>query len=293
MLKLASLSALICASLLLAAAPARAQGELEQPEPIPEVILGPTLKTIPVARNAPLRNLVVVDSAALPRDLIARRKGVGNGLDVDTLPEGLKKFWVLDFAFKPVRIQEIETPRGRKKYFYLYYRVINKTGKPRMFVPQFTLVTDDGQARDEAVMPRVVAEIQPREAPKPIRAIQAREDIAVPLLGATDIFGILPPTGQKVGVDDAVFGVALWEMDPAVARADAFKVYVKGLSNGSYPEKKPDGTTVQRYKTLRIDFTCPGDHIDKKESEIRLLDPPYLWEYPEPIKATTSPSPRT
>ena len=291
MLKLASRSALVC--LATCAAHARAQEPLPGPEPTPEVVLGPTLKTIPVARNASLRGLVVVDATPLPRDLIARRNSVGNGLDVENLPDDIKKFWVLDFAFKPVRIQEIDTPRGRKKYFYLYYRVINKTGKPRMFVPQFTLVTDDGAVRDEAVMPRVVAEIQPREAPKPIRAIQAREDIAVPLLGATDIFGVLPPNGRKVGVDDAVFGVALWEMDAEVAKADAFKVYVKGLSNGFYPEKKPDGTAVQRYKTLRIDFACPGDHIDKKESEIRLLDPPYAWEYPEPITPATAPAPRT
>ena len=273
------------ALLLLAATAAHAQGPLPGPEPNPEAVLGPNLKTIPVARNAPLRNLIVVDPTLLPRDQIARRNGVGNGLAVEALPPELQKFWVLDFAFKPVRIQEVETPKGRKSFFYLYYRVINKTGKPRMFVPQFTLVTDEGKARDETVMPRAVAEVQRRETPKAVRAIQAREDIAVPLLGAVDMIGYIPPSGQKVGVDDAVFGVALWELDPEIAKADAFKIYVKGLSDGAYPEKKPDGSVVHRYKTLRIDFTCPGDHIDKKESEIRLLDPPLRLGVPRAPQA--------
>src|SRR5208337_2564997 len=49
--------------------------------------------------------------------------------------------WVLDFAFKPLRIRPVEIPgKGRRSVHYLYYKVVNRTGKPRMFVPQFTMV---------------------------------------------------------------------------------------------------------------------------------------------------------
>ena len=88
----------------------------------------------------------------------------------------------------------------------------------------------------------------------------------------------------KSGVDEAVYGVAVWEMDDSIASADSFKVYVRGLSNGSYPDKLKDGTPIVRYKTLRIDFSSPGDPVNRNEWEIRLLDPPYKWDYPDPIR---------
>lgn len=66
--------------------------------------------------------------------------------------------------------------------------------------------------------------------PNAVRVIQAREHPSRSLLGAIDIVGVVPPSGSKQGVDDAVFGVAIWEgVDPA---ADAFSVFVMGLSEG-------------------------------------------------------------
>jgi hypothetical protein len=240
----------------------------------------PTLKTTPVLRSAPLRNLVVVDSSPLPADDRARRKAVEpQGLEVKDLPKDQQKFWILDFAFKPVRMVTIETPKGRRQVYYLFYRVINHTGKPRTFVPQFTLVTDDNKAYPDTPLPRAVQEIERREKPKGLQIIQAKEGLTIPLYGAVDIVGILPPSGNKEGVDDAVYGVAVWEMDDAIARADSFKIYVRGLSDGSYTEANQDGAEETRYKTLRIDFTSPGDERDRNEGEIHLLDPPYTWEY--------------
>jgi hypothetical protein len=226
---------------------AAAVPKLPPPPPIRNVKLGPTLPTISIRRSAnPGFNVTMVDTALLPRD----RAGI----------------WVLDFAFKPVRIWTVEIPgKGRRQVHYLYYRVINRTGKPRMFVPQFTLVTDTNKRYDDMVIPKAV------------EVIQAREDPSIRLLGAVDIIGVLPPS-TKQGVDDAVYGVAVWEgVDP---HADAFKVYVRGLSDG-YRERKPPGTneTVAQYKTLRIDFIRRGDERNLKENEIELGDPPYDWIY--------------
>jgi hypothetical protein len=263
-------------------------------EPVPEIATGPTLKTTPVLRSAPLRNLVVVDSTPLPRDEIARRKGLVEGVKLEEMPKDLQKFWVLDFAFKPIRIRTVETNHGRRNIYYLYYRVINRTGKPRMFAPQFTLVTDDGRVFDEMVLPRAPEEIERREKSKALQAIEAKEGSDIPLLGAVENIGIIPPSGEKEGVDDAVYGVAVWELTDPIARADSFRIYVTGLSNGSYPDKLPNGTAINRYKTLRIDFASPGDERNRGEYEIRLLDPPYTWEYPEPIQGRkASPATRT
>src|SRR5262249_33696449 len=89
---------------------------LTGPDPLPEVTLLPTLPTVPVRRGAPSFNVHMVDASLLPRD----RPGI----------------WVLDFAFKPLRMITVEVPgKGRRQIHYLYYRVVNHTGKPREFVP--------------------------------------------------------------------------------------------------------------------------------------------------------------
>jgi hypothetical protein len=186
-------------------------------------------------------------------------------VDASLLPRDKQGIWVVDFAFKPVRLRTIDTDKGRRTIHYLYYRVINHTGKPRTFVPQFSLVTDTGQRLEDAVIPQAI----------PI--IQAREDASVPLRGAVDIMGILPPS-TKEGIDDAVYGVAVWDgVDP---KADRFRIYVRGLSDGYQVVPGPEGSNpVVRYKTLQIEFIRRGDAHDLNEKEIQLNDPPYEWVY--------------
>jgi len=220
--------------------------ELPAPPPIKEVKLVPVLPTTPVRKGAASFNVQMVDASLLPRD-----------------KEGI---WVLDFAFKPVRMRTLDLPgKGRRPIHYLYYRVVNHTGQPRMFVPQFTLITDTGQRLEDAVIPQAV----------PI--IRAREDASIPLLGAVDIIGMISPS-TKEGIDDAVFGVAVWDgVDP---KADRFSIYVRGLSDGYQLVTPPDGgKPVVRYKTLRIDFIRRGDERNLNEREIQLNDPPYEWIY--------------
>lgn len=227
-------------------AKAQAGGKLPGPPDIPVVSLASTLKTVPVPHNKTAFNVHMVDASLLPRD-----------------KEGI---WVLDFAFKPMRLLTIEVPgKGRKIVHYLYYKVVNRTGKPRLFVPQFTLITDTGQRVEEAVLPHAV------------ELVRAREDPSIPLLGTVGVVGMIPPT-KKQGVDDAVYGVAMWmDVDP---KADGYKVYVRGLSDGYQEVPAPDGSkSVTRYKTLRIDFLRRGDERNLNEKEIQLNEPPYEWIY--------------
>src|SRR5262245_37649780 len=53
--------------------------------------------------------------------------------------------WVLDFRFKDPRLITVDIPgvKGRKVVWYLWYQVINRTGKPQTFTPDFELVTHD------------------------------------------------------------------------------------------------------------------------------------------------------
>jgi hypothetical protein len=219
---------------------------LESPPKIEEVTLVPDLRTIPVPHDRNVYNVQLVNAALIPRD-----------------KEGI---WVLDFAFKPLRIKTVEIPgKGRKQVHYLYYKVTNRTGKPRIFVPDLIMVNELGQKFHDNVIAQAVP------------LIQAREDATIPLLGAVNVMGMIPPS-TKTDVDDSVYGVATWEKwDP---KADRFSIYVRGLSDGyKLVTKTPGKPPVPQYKTLRIDFIRRGDEHHLNEKEIYLNDPPYEWVY--------------
>lgn len=214
------------------------------PDPAPRLV--PELPTIPWRHDRASFGWTSIQTAPLPRD----REGI----------------WVLDFAYKPLRIQTVEIPgKGRRAVHYLYYKVVNRTGAPRPFLPQFIMVNERGQKFEDEVVPEAI----------PI--IQAREDASIDVRGAVDIMGTIAPS-SKQGVDDAVFGVAVW--DRWDASADRFSIYVRGLSDGYKEITPPDGgKPIVRYKTLRIDYIRRGDERNISENEIEPADPPYDWVY--------------
>jgi hypothetical protein len=223
--------------------------DLPGPPEIPKVDLVPVLPTVKVRHDRQDPSLRMVSASPLPRD-----------------KEGI---WVLDFAFRaqtPLRIRTMEVPgKGRRPFYYLYYKVVNRTGKPRMFVPQFIMVNEEGKKFEDQVIPEAIP------------LIRAREDQTIPVRGAVDIMGMIPPS-TKEGVDDAVFGASVWEKwDP---KSDRFSIYVRGLSDGykEMPDPK-GGKPVVKYKTLRIDFIRRGDERNVNEKEIELADPAYEWVY--------------
>jgi hypothetical protein len=220
--------------------------QLPGPAQIPVDTLVPTLQTIPVRRDRPTYNYQMVNTALLPRDR--------------------EDIWVLDFAFKPLRIRTVEIPgKGRRPVHYLYYKVVNRSKEPRMFVPQFVMVNEEGKKFEDQVVPEAIP------------VIRAREDETIPVRGAIDIMGIIPPS-TKQGVDDAVYGVAVWDnWDP---KSDRFSIYVRGLSDGYKETPNPGGgKPTVKYKTLKIDFIRRGDERNISEKEIELGDPAYSWVY--------------
>ncbi len=233
------------------------KGDFPPPEPIPQVQLGPMLKTHPIRRNA----------QGFVDGVNGRAVFNERWIDASVLPRDKQGIWVLDFAYKPLRIVTVATlDKGRRDVHYLYYQVINKTGAPRMFVPQFTLVTDTGKRYEDTVLPEAVKQIQNREDP----SIQN-------LHGAVDIMGMVPPSGKQ-GVEDAVFGVAVWEgVDP---KADQLTIFVRGLSDGLKEDPATEGgKPVVRHKALQINFIRRGDEHNQKEREIITGEPPYDWTY--------------
>ena len=224
--------------------------------------------------------LAVVPAAAL---VVAQTVGPFNEREAKRQPnkqdiELGEKLWVLDFRFKDPRLITVDIPgRGKKVVWYLWYQVINNTGEPRDFVPEFELVTLDKHTahRDQII-------------PKAIEAIKKVEDPT----GYLDIKNSVSIAAQKIPVTKAnsapraVTGLAVWD-DIFTERPDTtrFSIFVSGLSNG-YAEVDVPGEKdkkMVRRKTLQLNFKRLSDreHLD---AEVKFISPAE-WLY----RASSSP----
>src|SRR5262249_32218455 len=70
--------------------------------------------------------------------------------------EAKQGIWVLDFRFKDPRLITVDIPgRGKRVVWYLWYQVINNTGEPRTFIPDFELMTIDKKTiHHDQVLPK-------------------------------------------------------------------------------------------------------------------------------------------
>ncbi len=187
-------------------------------------------------------------------------------VNASLLPRDKQGIWVLDFAFKPLRIRTVDIPgKGRRQIHYLYYKVVNRTGKPRMFVPQFIMVNENGKRFEDEVIPEAIPSSRSGKTPRSrswARWTSSASSRRAPSRTSTTRSSAWP--AGTVGI----------------RKSDRFSIYVRGLSDG-YKEFPPEsgGKPVAKYKTLRIDFIRRGDEHNLNEKEIQLADPPYEWVY--------------
>lgn len=199
--------------------------------------------------------------------------------------------WVLETHVKPLRMIQVEltNPETGKKesqpVWYLVYKVINRpldrrTDRadlvpvneqdpepgPPLFVPEFTLVTNDSGVQrvySDEILPEALAAIERRER--------------MPLKNSIQVVGPIPeetPRGSKK--EKATYGVATWRgIDPD---ADFYTVYMSGFSSGYEQVEGPDGNPLTQRKTIVLDFWRPGDEFNPNEREFRLRGEPR-WTY--------------
>lgn len=203
--------------------------------------------------------------------------------------------WALEFAFKPLRMIEVDIPLDngraeRKQIWYMVYRVrntgagisgqiqddgsfvtVDKPNPAIRFIPQFVLTSQDrpGDAASvrKAYLDRVI--------PAAMGAITRREMRDGALLDSVEIAqGELAVESGRTA--RGAWGVAMWEdVDPEL---DFFSVYVGGLTNASRWTDPPgtfaigDGVGKGRKfarKQLQLNFWRPGDAVSPNEREIR------------------------
>src|SRR5262245_6273226 len=202
------------------------------------------------------------------------------------------KLWVLDFKFRDPRIIKVNIPgQGQRVCWYLWYQVINRTGEPRTFIPDFELVTHDSKTpmtyRDQ-ILPSAQEAISRIE--DPLGHYNIKNSVTI----AKDP---IPPTQPKMA-PKAVTGVAIW-IDPnepsptddeatkkrkekieKLAESNRYSIFVAGLSNGwSLTDPiPPDTKHIVRRKTLQMTFRRLADKASTKSEAIQ-FQPPVQWVY--------------
>jgi hypothetical protein len=193
--------------------------------------------------------------------------------------------WTLDLRFKDPRIITARIPgRGTRICWYLWFQVINRTGKPREFQPIFELVSHDYPASfiDEPY-PSVVDEIRRLEDPSNYLNIKSTYEIGKSLIPVSK-----PP---EEAFATAVTGVAVWDASPGdpkkrvagkreLADTMQFSIFIRGLSNGFVRVDPPaPGLPAQyRDKTLQLKFRRTGDRFSTDSRDMQYV-PPAEWTY--------------
>ncbi|MBM3999421.1 MAG: hypothetical protein FJ297_07775 [Planctomycetes bacterium] len=205
-----------------------------------------------------------------------------------------RPIWNLEFAFKPLRMVEVDLPQPsgklqKKLVWYMVYRIryfpndLKPTPKrdpfgnetfpsttagesnptPRFF-PHFVFTSVDvNKSYLDQIIPSAKGPIEDREAP------------GVPLYNAIEITNIAVPVARDTD-DLGVWGYVTWtDIDP---RVNFFSIHVRGLTNAYQFEDAqglfkagdaPRTGRTFRSKTLQLNFWRPGDSVFQHEGEIR------------------------
>jgi hypothetical protein len=196
----------------------------------------------------------------------------------DAEKKAVEDLWVLDFDFRNVRFIPGTIPgEGRKVVWYMVYKITNRTGEPRQFIPRFQLITNPGSPQagqvvgqdknptglfsrtfSDAILPNVERAVQLREGPE--RTFHNSASISKPI----------PPT-PKEGAPIERHGVVFWK-DVPMGETKKFSIFVTGLSNGyrRIEDPKDNKKEIVLRKTLEIKFSKPGDDQNITYREIKL-----------------------
>jgi hypothetical protein len=252
------------------------------------------LLTAPVLRIVPILAAILACGSSEPAQAQQRlQEGFDVVVPADPAGEEItaqSNMWMLEVSLKPMRMiwVDVTNPETGKKepqlIWYLVYKAVPRplpqqqggadikpvndedVPPPPMFVPEFTLVTNDEGA--EAVHQDVIL-------PEAQVAINRREKRVYK--NPVEIAGQLPqPTPEGQESPSPLYGIAMWRaIDPDT---DHFTVYMTGFSSGYQLGKTPDGGIVAQRKTIEQQFWRPGDRFDATEIEIRRRGAPR-WIY--------------
>jgi len=203
--------------------------------------------------------------------------------ELDKKGEDAPPIWSFDFRFKDPRLIKVHVPgRGTRIYWYLWYQIVNRTGKAERFVPELDLVTLE--------YPNVYHDelsLTVQDAIKRVEDPTGYQD----LRNSVSISTLPIPLTKPDAFPRAVTGVAIWDGTPAdpakrdpkvkdLSDANRFSIFVRGLSNGYVIVDPiiPGDPPMTRYKTLQLNFRRVGDRNNLDARDITFV-PPAEWVY--------------
>ncbi|GIW96889.1 MAG: hypothetical protein KatS3mg111_0222 [Pirellulaceae bacterium] len=191
--------------------------------------------------------------------------------------------YCLEFAFKPVRMIEVEVPTAEglenKTVWYLLYRV-RYLGGDLHPVPEPDKYENEVFGNPQAVSSEWVRFLPTfhldtlglglkyldQVIPVAKAAIERKERVGLPVHDTLQIQTVRIERSTPED-DHPVWGVAMWtDVDP---RVDFFSVVVGGLTNAQQIEQTEEGGLRYPQKRLVLNFWRPGDTIDEVEDRIR------------------------
>ena len=194
--------------------------------------------------------------------LVAATLAGGFALTVDEAgaypkPAVVSSSWNLEFEYSKPQAIMVPDLAGRPQWFwFLPYQVTNNTGEDRLFIPEFTVYTDQGDII--TVGQNVPSTVFP--------AIAKR-------LGNDLLESPIEIVGQLLqGSDYARESVAIW---PAFQGKDVdhFTIFVGGLSGETQTVRSPgkDEEILVR-RTKAIEFAIPGNYPTPQNQPVNFID---------------------
>jgi len=237
--------------------------------------------------------VAVLGSLNVPPAAAQEPKDPYRNVDPLKLPLDRAGVWTLHFAYIPPRIMTVDEPgKGPREAWYMIYQVWNTvdiSDTPVTFVPEFELVTKDGELRKFADMPH----------PAVLKQIRADEDKtgSMNIQSSISISKTKIPVTKLDSIPRAVYGVAVWLDVPVLApNVNNFSIYLSGLSNGLAVSEADKGPETISRKTLQLDFLLPADKKQRRRDSVKINDNNGLgsekWIYrviPVPFKAEPAP----
>lgn len=167
-------------------------------------------------------------------------------------PSTVPTRWELEFSAGPLRLYVDEV--GGQAYWHFTYKVVNRTGRERVWAPRFTLFTD-------------VGEIMVSGRGVPTRVTDALMD----LLGNPLLENQNAVIGELFhGREHAREGLVVW---PAGSVAvNELSLFVAGISGETAAITNPiTGEELVLRKTLKRDYLVPGDALPRGSTPAGLV----------------------
>jgi len=163
--------------------------------------------------------------------------------------------WTLEFESETPRRLVIANPLGEDEvYWYVLYKVTNKTKAERFFIPDIRIETETKRVYKDSLYGGLESAVEKKEGKK--------------FLNFAEMIGKVKPGEIKSGI--ALFS----QIDPA---ADEICLVVLGITNEFKIERTEEGKKICRHRALIVTYKRPGDEHYPASKRVYFYSRTWAW----------------